>query len=136
MSNGLETPAKRKRPSLRLDPQGRALLKRFMDDWIWPRWRELAVTLVLTACLAAATGGYPTVIKLSFDTLMKGDKSILPMVLAAIIGITAIRSTFLYFQSVATNRLVLRMTTDLQKKAFAHLIAADFARLSRECQRT
>ena len=51
---------------------------------------------------------------------------------AAIIGITAFRSLFLYLQSVATNHLVLRMTTDLQQKTFAHLIAADFARLSRE----
>ena len=103
-----------------------------MADWVWPRWRELAVTFVLTAFLAAATGGYPTVIKLSFDTLMKGDKTILPTVLAAIIGITAVRSIFLYFQAVATNRLVLRMSTDIQQKAFAQLIAADFARISRD----
>lgn len=121
--------------SLRLDEPARALLKRFMADWVWPRWKELAWTLVLTACLAAATGGYPAVIKLSFDTLMKGaagDHGLLPLVLAAIIGITAFRSLFLYLQSVATNHLVLRMTTDLQQKTFAHLIAADFARLSRE----
>lgn len=131
MTGATEKPAaKRSRPGLRLDPEARALLNRFLADWIWPRWRELLATLVLTACLAAATGGYPTVIKLSFDTLMKGDKTILPTVLAAIIGITAARSSFLYFQSVATNRLVLRMTTDIQKTVFAHLVAADFAVLS------
>lgn len=125
-------PPKRARSRLRLDADAKILLRRFMADWVWPRWRELAVTFVLTAFLAAATGGYPTVIKLSFDTLMKGDKTILPTVLAAIIGITAVRSIFLYFQAVATNRLVLRMSTDIQQKAFAKLIAADFARISRD----
>ncbi len=127
--------AKPPRTQLRLDDEARALLKRFVADWVWPRRKELAWTLLLTACLAAATGGYPTVIKLSFDTLMKGaegDRGLLPLVLAAIIGITAFRSLFLYLQSVASNRLVLRMTTDLQQKTFAHLIAADFARLTRD----
>ena len=132
MTSGQAVPPKRARSRLRLDDDAKILLRRFMADWVWPRWRELAVTFVLTAFLAAATGGYPTVIKLSFDTLMKGDKTILPTVLAAIIGITAFRSIFLYFQAVATNRLVLRMSTDIQRKAFAQLIAADFARISRD----
>ncbi len=132
MTSGQAVPPKRARSRLRLDDDAKILLRRFMADWVWPRWRELAVTFVLTAFLAAATGGYPTVIKLSFDTLMKGDKTILPTVLAAIIGITAVRSIFLYFQAVATNRLVLRMSTDIQQKAFAQLIAADFARISRD----
>ncbi|MEQ1670275.1 MAG: ABC transporter ATP-binding protein [Hyphomicrobium sp.] len=126
-------PARKKRSSLRLDDASRTLLKRFMADWVWPRWREVVTTLALTTCLAAATGGYPTVIKMSFDKLMAGDKGgTLWWVLAAIIGITAIRATFLYFQAVATNHFVLRITTDMQKQAFAHLIAADFARLSRD----
>ena len=134
MSTEPATPAPKKaRSSFRLDAASRALLKRFMDDWVWPRWREVAVTLLLTAGLAATTGGYPTVIKLSFDKLMEGDKGgTLWLVLAAIIGITALRSIFLYFQAVATNRFVFRITTDMQKKAFAHLIAADFARISRD----
>ncbi|MEZ5900271.1 MAG: ABC transporter transmembrane domain-containing protein [Hyphomicrobiaceae bacterium] len=125
-------PSKR---GLRFDEESRVLLSRFMSDWVWPRWRELLWTLVLTACLAAATGGYPTVIKLSFDTLMKSehaDASLLRFVLFAIIGITAVRSIFLYLQNVATNRLVLRLTTDLQQLAFSHLISADFSRLTRD----
>jgi len=121
--------------SLRLDEESRALLRRFMADWVWPRWRELAWTVVLTGCLAAATGGYPAVIKLSFDTLMKSDQAdsgLLKLVLIAIIGITLVRSAFLYLQNVATNRLVLRLTTDIQQLAFSHLISADFSRLSRD----
>lgn len=128
-------PGKSPLTGLRLDEDSRALLSRFLADWVWPRWRELLVTLLLTACLAAATGGYPAVIKLSFDTLMKGGEGgggVLKWVLGAIIGITAARSLFLYLQSVATNHLVLRLTTDIQQLAFSHLISADFSRISRD----
>lgn len=121
-----------KRPRLRLDPEARALLKRFLADWVWPRRWQLGGTILLTACLAAATGAYPTVIKMSFDALMSESKTALPLVLATIIGITAVRSALLYLQAIATNNFVLRITVDMQKLAFKHLINADFARISRD----
>jgi subfamily B ATP-binding cassette protein MsbA len=43
-----------------------------------------------------------------------------------------LRSIFLYLQTVETNRIVMRLTTDMQKAAFAHLIWSDFARLTRD----
>ncbi len=88
--------------------------------------------LLLMACLAAVTGGYPMIIKASFDTLMADDGANLLVVLGAIITITMLRSIFLYLQTVATQRIVTRMSTDIQKGAFTHLINADFARLTRE----
>ena len=72
------------------------------------------------------------IIKVSFDTLMKNETSALPYVLAAIVVMTLMRSVFLYLQTVETNRIVMRITTDMQKLAFEHLIGADFARLTRE----
>ena len=56
----------------------------------------------------------------------------LPYVLVAIVGATMLRSLLLYAQTVETNRIVMRMTTDMQRVGFAHLITSDFARLSRE----
>jgi len=108
------------------------LLKRFLADWIWPRWRELLIALLLTGVLAAATGAYPMVIKYAFDNLMTGDVSLLPWVLVVIIAITALRSTFLYLQTVETQRIVLRLTADMQALTFNHLINADYARLTRD----
>jgi ATP-binding cassette, subfamily B, bacterial MsbA len=132
----VEQPAvkvRKQRTSLRLDAASRVLFHRFLGDWVWPRWRELVTTLVLTGCLAAATGGYPTVIKMSFDKLMAGKEGgALVWVIAAIVCITLTRAAFLYFQAIATNHFVLRITTDMQKQAFAHLIGADFARISRD----
>ena len=116
-----------------LSAKSRNLLQRFMTDWVYPRWRQILLTLALTAILAATTGAYPMIIKTSFDTLMQDKNSgALPLVLVAIIGTTMLRSLFLYLQTVATNKIVMRMTTDLQKAGFAHLIGADFARLTRD----
>ncbi|WP_439541612.1 ABC transporter ATP-binding protein [Hyphomicrobium sp.] len=114
------------------DAQSRLLLSRFLEDWVRPRWRELLVALALTAGLAAATGAYPMVIKFSFDSLLKGDVTWLPWVLVGIIGITAARSAFLYMQTVKTQRIVLRLQTDMQNHTFRHLINADYARLTRD----
>ena len=123
---------KKPRPRLRLDAASRALLARFVRDWVWPRRRELAWTLFLTICLAGVTGSYPGVIKKSFDLLMGGKTGALPFVLTAIVAVTLARAFLLFFQAVATSRFILRMTSDMQKLAFRHLISADFARLSRE----
>jgi subfamily B ATP-binding cassette protein MsbA len=117
---------------LTLDARQRELLKRFCRDWIVPRWRELVFALVLTGLLAAATGAYPMIIKASFDALMKESQGALPYVLGAIVVVTMLRSLFLYLQTVETNRIVMRQSTDMQKLAFAHLISSDFARLTRD----
>ena len=132
MSSLPQKAEKKQRPRLRLDAASRALLHRFMMDWVWPRRLELIWTLFLTVCLAGVTGSYPAIIKKSFDLLMGGHKGALPWVLAAIVGITLARATLLFLQAVASSRVVLRLTSDMQKVAFRHLINSDFSRLSRE----
>ena len=117
------------------DPRSQAMLGRFLSEWVRPRAREVAVALLLAVGLAAATAAYPKIIKLSFDTLQQpgpGTSDRLMWVLAAIVVATSVRSIFLYLQSVATQTVVMRITNDIQKRAFSHLIGADFARLSRE----
>jgi hypothetical protein len=91
---------------------------------VWPRWRQIALAFVFTAGLAATTGGYPLIIKHSFDSLMQSDSHVLPWVLAAIVLVTTARSVFLYLHQVASAQIVTRMTTDMQKAAFAHLIVS------------
>ncbi|HVY42989.1 MAG TPA: ABC transporter ATP-binding protein [Hyphomicrobiaceae bacterium] len=120
------------RPQLRLDARARGLLMRFLWDWVWPRWRELVGALALTGLLAAATSAYPAILKHSFDALSGGDLSLLLWVLIAIVFATTARSLLLYLQTVMTNRIIMRITTDMQKVGFGHLMTADFARLTRE----
>jgi len=114
------------------DEHSRVLLKRFIADWVKPRWRELLVALAFTAGLAAATGAYPMVIKFSFDNLMSGDVTWLPWVLIGILAITLARSVLLYLQTVQTQRIVLRLMADMQSITFAHIINSDYARLTRD----
>lgn len=120
------------KPQLTLDDRARHLLARFMSDWVWPRWRTLIGALALTGLLAVATASYPKILEYSFDALAGGDFTQLRWVLAAIVIATAVRSILLYLQTVTTNRVIMRITTDMQKLAFKHLITADFARLTRE----
>jgi ATP-binding cassette, subfamily B, bacterial MsbA len=131
-TNGTQPSAELAPKKLSLDEQQRGLLKRFSQEWIAPRWRDLIWALALTALLAAATGAYPMIIKASFDALMKEQSSALPYVLGGIITVTMLRSLFLYWQTVETNRIVMRMTTDMQKVAFEHLLWSDLARLTRD----
>ena len=130
--NGSQAAARPAPKKLTLDEHQRGLLVRFTREWVVPRWRELIGALILTALLAAATGAYPMIIKASFDALMKEQSAALPYVLAGIITVTMLRSLFLYWQTVETNRIVMRMTTDMQKVAFEHLVWSDLARLTRE----
>ena len=131
MSKSSKSPRKTLHP-FALDARAQGTLRRFVADWILPRWRKILVALLFTAGLAATTGGYPLIIKHSFDSLMKAESGVLPWVIAAIIGVTSMRSLFLYLQQVTAARIVTRMATDIQKAAFAHLINSDYARLTRE----
>lgn len=124
--------SKKKAAGSAFDAQSRQLLWRFLKDWVFPRWRRLLIAFLFMACLAAVTGGYPMIIKFCFDTLLENGGDKLLLVLAAIITITMLRSIFLYLQTVATQHIVTRTATDMQRKAFTHLIGADFARISRE----
>ncbi|MGE0856520.1 MAG: ABC transporter ATP-binding protein, partial [Hyphomicrobiaceae bacterium] len=129
---GGSPPGRPLRKRLRFDDATRTLLKRFLRTWVWPRWRQLLVALALTGGLAAATGAYPLIIKSSFDTLLKGNTDMLPLVLGAVVAVTAARSLFMYLHTVTTNRIVYRATTDLKQHTFSHLMQADFDRLGRE----
>ena len=132
MTVATSAPAKPAAGAIALSEHQRGLLVRFLREWIYPRWRELIVAFILTGLLAAITGAYPMIIKVSFDTLMKDQTGMLIYVLVAIVCATMLRSILLYMQTVQTNRIVMRMTTDMQRVGFAHLMMSDFGRLSRE----
>lgn len=133
MPERAEPPGKKgKRARVAFDARSREILSRFIADWLRPRWRELLSILMLTAVLSAATGAYPVVIKFSFDKLLEGNVSWLPWVLGAIVIVTAVRAIFLYLQTVASNRIMLRLAVEMRDRTFRHLLSADYARLTRD----
>ncbi|MEZ5774254.1 MAG: ABC transporter ATP-binding protein [Hyphomicrobiaceae bacterium] len=117
---------------MRIDARASALLKRFLKDWVRGRIGELAVCFALMAVVAAASGAYGLIVKYAFNALGGGDFSSMWPIIGAILGITMARSLALYLQVVVTNKTVMRMTVELQKAVYAHLLKADFARLARD----
>jgi ATP-binding cassette, subfamily B, bacterial MsbA len=115
-----------------LPPEKPRVMKRFFRDWVYPRWRMIALSILIGLVLGVATSGYPLIIKFAFNSIGQGKMEALGWVLTAIIGITALRGLFLYLHQVISNKIVLRLATDLQRKSFAHLINADYARFARE----
>jgi subfamily B ATP-binding cassette protein MsbA len=128
----LQTETKTGSSHLALADRQRGILARFSADWIVPRWKAILLSLAVAAGLSAATAGYPAVIKYAFDTLGQGKFDLLARVLTAIIVITALRGLFLYLHQIVSNNLVMTLAADIQRRAFTHLINADYAQLTRE----
>jgi ATP-binding cassette, subfamily B, bacterial MsbA len=120
------------KPALRLDAAQRSLLSRVLADWVRPRWRPLAGAFVLMAALAAVSGFYPRLIKYAFDVIPLGQVDQIYLVAGLIVLATSARAVLLYLTTVASSRIVLGITVDMQKTAVAHLLKADFARLTRD----
>ncbi len=108
------------------------LAERYFFDWLWPRRWQAAKVMVLTFALAGVASSYPAIIKHASDALFAGNTSAVPWILAAIIGVTAAKSVLMYQQTLASNTVIQRMSTDMQSVVFKHVINADFARLTRD----
>ena len=125
-------PAEKAPPALSLDARTRSLLRRVLADWVWPKRGELALAFLLMLGLAIVTGCYPRLIKYAFDMLPKGELSVMYGIAGMIVLATSARALLLYLSTVATNRVVMRITVDMQRAGVAHLLKADFARLTRD----
>src|SRR5688572_23188142 len=88
--------------------RARDLLRRFANDWMWPQRRAIGLALCWTGALAASTAGYPAIIKWSFDSLMTPNSGVLPLVLVAVVAVTACRGLFLYLHQTTATRVVTR----------------------------
>lgn len=118
------------RASSTLDGHAKGLLARYWREWVVPRRSELFGVFVLMAGVAITSGLYPVVIQTTYDRLTAGNFDYFTGVLGLIIGVTFLRSVLLYFQTVATNRFVQRLTLGMQKAVFSQLLRADFGRIA------
>ena len=82
--------------------------------------------------VAAATGAYPLVIDFAFDLLTARDPRIVWLLPPIVLAVTAVKGVTLFWQVAVTNDLVLRVAARLQKRMYAHLLAADVARVLAE----
>jgi ATP-binding cassette, subfamily B, bacterial MsbA len=117
------------RSKLVLDERVKGTLSRMVRDWVLPRRRAIALSLLVAVGLAAATSGYPAVIKMAFDTLGAGRYEFMGRILLAIMAITVLRGAFLFAHQLVSSALVMELTADLQQRTFRHLVNADYAQL-------
>ncbi len=117
---------------LRLDDATQHLMARLWREWVSPHWRSLALVVALMGIVSAATGAYPLLIDWTYSLFEAKDMRVVWMVPALAVIITAVKGLAMFSQTVMTNRMVYRITTDMQKAMFGHLLAADMARLTRE----
>ena len=110
------------------------LLSRFWNEWMAKRWRDILLSLLLMALLAATTGAYSEIVKRAFNALGTGkpEPGALTFVMVAIASMTVLRAVFMYLQTIVTNRTVNRVGVDLQRHVYAHMLAADYERIGRE----
>ncbi|MGO9472264.1 MAG: ABC transporter ATP-binding protein [Rhodomicrobium sp.] len=108
------------------------MMRRLWSEHVRAYWLQLALALLLIALLAGTAGAYPLIIKYSYDMLSKGDTRFLWHIMAIIVAVTSLKGALDYLQSVLTNRISINLGLDMQKRLFAHMLHADFARLLRE----
>jgi ATP-binding cassette, subfamily B, bacterial MsbA len=105
----------------------RYLSERHFREWILPRWQGAVGVMLLTIMVALTSSSYPLVIKYAADSVENRNLNALPVVLVLVVAIAAAKGLFMYLQIVQSNSFIQRMTTDIQRKVFDHVIAADFA---------
>jgi ATP-binding cassette, subfamily B, bacterial MsbA len=107
-------------------------MERHCREWILPRWQGAVTVMLLTLMVAAASSSYPLIIKFAADSVEKRNMSALPLVLLLVVAVAAVKGLFMYLQIVQSSTFIMRMTTDIQRKVFDHIIAADFAVATRQ----
>ena len=123
-----------------------ALLARFWREWLARRWREILISFVLMALLAATSAAYGEIVRQMFNALgtaapgpaLPGaaahpvNTQVITRVAMILAGMTALRAVIMFAQTIATNRTVNRVGVDMQTAGYAHLLAADYDRIGRE----
>ncbi len=124
--------AKERRDRAPLDARTWPLVKRLWHDWVRVHWRRITASLVLMAVIAGATGAYPLVIDYAYDLFEARDPAIVTAILPLVVLVTLVKGGATYAQTVLVGAIVFRVIANIQKAMFAHLTAADLARLGRE----
>ena len=113
-------------------PQDRKhLALRVWRMWMAQQKRRVIGAFLLMALVAGTTSIYPVLIQQTLD--MANDRNpdvfFIPLL---VIGVVVLKSLALYFQTVVTSSIVLRVLQKIQTAMFDRLLTSDLARLNRE----
>ncbi|WP_375143837.1 ABC transporter ATP-binding protein [Acuticoccus sp. MNP-M23] len=105
------------------------LARRFWHDHLKSHRRTFVLVLVAIVIVAASTSLYPLIINWAFEAF--ADKSVWAVnTLPFLILFTAVlKGGSLYGQVALTQTIVTRVETDMQRRLYRHLVAADLAQI-------
>ncbi len=106
--------------------------RRFWTAHVVQHWKPLLVAVVLMTLAALASALYAKFVQRLFQAFEQGDVDFLVFAPLFILGLATLRAVTLFAQVVMTNRIMLGIQADLQKRLYNHLIAADLTLLQKE----
>ncbi len=109
----------------------RQLALRVWRMWMAHQKSRVVGALVLMALVAATTSIYPVLIQQTLDMANDRNADVFYVPLL-VVGVVVIKSISLYFQTVVTSSIVLRVLQKMQIAMFNRLLTSDLARLNRE----
>ena len=93
---------------------------------------RVALIIALTLVMSGTTALYPALIDRAFTMFADRDPRMLYQIPALVLVVSLVKALAQYFQSIATQQVVLGVIRRLQNAMFAHLTDAEQARLERE----
>ncbi|WP_424933634.1 ABC transporter ATP-binding protein [Amaricoccus macauensis] len=105
---------------------------RLWHEWLSPYRYRLMVAIAMTMMVAAASGAYAKVIQMVVSALEETSSNVIWWGPISVIALTSMNAVGQYFKDTISNKVVVRMETDLRSHMFAKLVDADLARLQRE----
>ena len=117
-------------------PSTAALIRRLWREHIRHFRGRIVLIVVMTLVMSGTTALYPALIDWAFNMFSRRDPRILYQVPILVLIVTAIKGISMYFQSVLTQDMVLRVIRRLQVAMFGHLSNAALARVEREAPAT
>lgn len=109
-----------------------ALIKRLWRNYVCHYKGRIALIILATLLMSAATALYPALIDWAFSMFARKDPRILYQVPILVLVVTCIKGSSMYFQAILTQDMVLLVIRRLQVSMFGHLTLASLSRVERE----
>lgn len=109
-----------------------ALIRRLWRHYVSHYKGRVALIVLATLVMSAATALYPALIDWAFSMFARKDPRILYQVPILVLVVTSIKGLSMYFQAVLTQDMVLLVIRRLQISMFEHLTFSSLARVERE----
>lgn len=108
------------------------LIKRFWRNYVRHYKGRVALIILATLIMSAATAVYPALIDWAFNMFARKDPRILYQVPILVLVVTSIKGLSMFFQTILTQDMVLLVIRRLQTSMFGHLTMASLSRVERE----